>query len=152
MMQVRETIFPKAYFWADLSLLSGLGYEGPTHNEKGVQQNAIVTRCLECNNARPAFIMRSVATPGWPAAEQLPVRLCHPLQIPSPPARGQLVLHGLRLQIPLRILLKGVPAVQRAEPVVMPLVVGYQSCLPRFHLHAAHGINNGHCLFVTCGC
>jgi hypothetical protein len=33
---LRETLLLKAYFWADLYLLLGLGYERHTHNEKGI--------------------------------------------------------------------------------------------------------------------
>jgi hypothetical protein len=33
---LREIMLPKAYFWADLFLFLGLGYEGHTHNEKGI--------------------------------------------------------------------------------------------------------------------
>jgi hypothetical protein len=37
-----ETILPKAYFWACLFLLLGLGYEGHTRNEKGLHWNVVV--------------------------------------------------------------------------------------------------------------
>ena len=33
---LKETVLPKAYSWAGLCLLIGLGYQGDTHNETGI--------------------------------------------------------------------------------------------------------------------